>query len=110
LTHLEDTANRYYLVKSLITTQNEIVNALQRAAPQDSWRVEYKSSRHRRNEGLELISNGNPTGLGYLWNVWYNTDGKNNNILEKSFANKDLHLEDEDLDSVVSRAIAATSV
>lgn len=110
LTHLEETENRYYLVKSLITSQNEILNALQRATPQESWEIEYKSSEKRRIEGVELISDGNPTGLGYLWNVWYNTDGKNNNIQEEAFANKELHLEDEDLDGVITRVIRGNSI
>lgn len=101
LSHPEDTANKYLLVKSFITSQNQVVKELERAAKAE-WQVEHVTSEQRKADGLRLLSEGNFAGLGNMWNVWYNTDGRGTDLSESAFANRVLQLPEEDIKSVIA--------
>ena len=57
-----DTANRYVYVASFTTTQNEILAAMEKATGK-KWDVTHASTAEKIQEGKDLLSNGNMSGI-----------------------------------------------
>jgi hypothetical protein len=105
LAHPQDTANRYMLVSSFITTQNQLLGHLEKAT-QAKWRVDHVPSEQREKEGMQLLAQGNFAGLGHLWTVCLNSDGRGEAArLQKHIANDSLHLPVEDIDEVIKELL-----
>ncbi|UZJ57570.1 hypothetical protein CBS101457_006890 [Exobasidium rhododendri] len=107
MSHPDDTAGKYMLVNSFTITQNELLAHLERVT-QEKWQSEHVDSEQRKKDGLNLLAQGNFAGLGNLWSVYLNTDGKGQvGRLEKHIANDTLQLPKEDIDDVIRKLVAS---
>ena len=105
LSHPAETANKYLMITSWITTEKKVLETLERAT-KSKWGVKHVTSEQRLKEGLELLAKGNFMGIGNLWNVWCHADGKGH-VEEGTLANEMLGLPEEDLEGVVGEIVAS---
>ena len=101
-----ETANKYLFITSWITTQNQVLEAAE-SATGSKWQVNHVTSEQRHKDGVELLSKGNFTGIGNMWNVWCNTDGKGHAMEEGALANGMLGLPKEDMEAVIKGVMAS---
>lgn len=100
-----ETMNKYLLIKSWITTQNNVLESCQ-AATGLKWQIHHVTSQQRHKDGLELLETGDFRGIGNMWNVWCHSDGKGHIFAEGDLANEMLGLPQEDMETVVKEVVA----
>lgn len=112
LRHPEKTANQYLLVASLVTTQNEILSALEKATA-SKWTVTHTTTEERLHEATERINKGD-FGAFYtmgLASMFAAKEGLGSDYTkEEKFANDLLGLKMERLEDVVNEAVRLKTI
>jgi hypothetical protein len=97
-----ETANKYFLVTSFNTTQNQILDAAERVTGQ-KFEVKKVDAEAWKKEGLEIVQKGDFRGFGRLWGwfLWKEGEGHfgpGNGIMT---GNRSLQLPQEDMEVVI---------
>ncbi|KAF2764589.1 NAD(P)-binding protein [Teratosphaeria nubilosa] len=102
LQHPEPTANQMLYIHSFLATQNEIVDAYQRAT-NSTWKVTSLDSGKFKNDEKAKADAGDLNAIEEL--VWYLGTVDANWTTRESFAMRKLGLKDESLDFAVQRIV-----
>jgi hypothetical protein len=97
-----ETANKYLLVTSFKTTQNQILDAAERATGQ-KFEVKKVDAEAWKKEGVEMLQKGDFRGIGRFWGWFLCKDGEvhgapGNEII---VGNELLELPQEDMEVVI---------
>jgi len=105
--HPEETRNRYLYVYSVVTTQNEILQSLEKAT-RAQWTVEKTTTDAEVAEAKKRLSAGDFSG-GFILvhaTTYGNTEGLRANYAEeKNSGNNVLGIELESVDETVGRVV-----
>jgi len=101
----EETANKYLTISSFTTTQNEIVQILQRREGDRAWAVEHISSTELERSGDEKVAKGDPRSFIDYLKLYSFGDGGNRSLADTDSANELLGLTKEDLASVLDTSL-----
>lgn len=108
----EKAANQYLLVASLVTTQNEILAALEKATA-STWKITHTTTKEELREATERISKGD-FGAFYTMgtaSMYAIKEGLGSDYTkEEKFANDLLGLKMEKLEDIVNEAVRLKSV
>lgn len=107
LTHPQETANKYVLVASMVTTQNEMLSALEEATG-TKWTVTHRSTEEMLNEASEKLRKGDFAGHYMMGTatLYANIEGLGSDYTkEEEFANAVLGLEMEDWKAIVKNVV-----
>ncbi|KAF8208507.1 hypothetical protein K438DRAFT_1904262 [Mycena galopus ATCC 62051] len=102
LEHSEETANKHVLIRSVRTTQNEILAALE-AETKEKWTVNHVNSAEIKAEGEAMLAAGNGRGYGVLVAVQLFEDGAGRSIVvsKEEAANGLVGVEEKDISTIV---------
>lgn len=101
----DETANRYLYIDSFTVSQNQVLDAFQRATGRE-WEVEHVEAEEMKKTGMEKMSRGDLSGAMSLIRYINCVHGHGGNFAEyKSTANALLSLPEENLDETVSRIL-----
>ena len=99
----EETRNRFLLIQSFVTTQNEIVKALEKVT-EAKWEVEKIDSKNYMEEQIAKAQKGDHDAMySVIWGICVT---KSDWRQDKKFANELLGLEEEDLEESLRLALA----
>lgn len=107
----EKAANQYILVASLVTTQNEILAALENATA-STWKVLHTTTEEQLHEATESISKGDFGGFFTMGraSMYADKEGLGSDYTkEEKFANDLLGLKMEKLEDIVNEAVRLKS-
>jgi hypothetical protein len=108
----EKAANQYLLVASLVTTQNEILTALEKATA-SKWTVIHTTTEEKLREANERISRGDFEGFYTMGtaSMFATKEGLASDYTkEDKFANDLLQLKMERLEDIVNEAVRLKTV
>jgi len=111
LEHPSETANQYLYVASVVTSQKEILNALEEATS-TKWKVSYTTTEEQVSGGKEKIGKGDFTGAFTLVRAtnFGNIDGlRANYTTEEKLANDLLGLKLESLNETIRQVVKRSS-
>ncbi|KAH6722881.1 hypothetical protein BKA61DRAFT_500897 [Leptodontidium sp. MPI-SDFR-AT-0119] len=96
------TANKYLLITSFRTTQNQILETAQRATGQ-KFEVTKVDAEAWKKEGVEMLQRGDFRGIGRFWGWFLCKDGEGHGAPEKEIivGNEVLELPQEDMEEVI---------
>ena len=108
----EKCSNQYLLVASLVTTQNEILAALEKSTSH-KWKIVQTTTEEKLREATERIRKGDFAGfytMG-LVSMYANKEGLGSDYTkEKNFANDLLGLKMEELQDIVDEAVRLKAI
>lgn len=102
LQHSADTSNKYLLVTSFKTTQNEILETAERATNQ-KFEVKKVDADAWKMEGVEMLQERDFRGIGRFWGWFLFKDGNGHGAPGKDVVvgNELLGLPQEDMEEVI---------
>jgi hypothetical protein len=108
LEHKEEVRNRYLMVNSWTTTQNEVLAVCGKVLGR--FEVEDVSAEKRLEEGKQMLVKGDFRGIGRMWNFWCHAHGRGHVVGEERLANRLLGLGEEDMETVVREVVAELGI
>lgn len=99
-----ETANKYFVITSFKTTQNQIVEVAERATGQ-KFEIKKVDAEAWKKEGLEMLQKGDFRAFGRFWGWLLWKDGESLWPGESKFVvgNELLGLPQEDMEEVIKR-------